>query len=476
MERDARDQEIEQLRGALEQLKKELEEIKVAFKALQIENEELRAENKRLKAALSKYEKPKKDSSNSGIPPSKDENRRHYPKREKSGKKPGGQMGNGGHAHSLNESPDEIIGEYPDHCEHCGSEDLEKLEEYEGQRQVVTIRPQPSYVTEYRQSRVKCRHCGKKSVKRNFANQRVEWGCEVHALTGLLKVRHHQSDEKIQSLFQDIYGLKISQASIGNALKRLGKALKPQVEQIREALKKEEVASSDESGNKINGKKGYVWIFHGGKYCLFVSSPSRAYKVIEETFGETFPKFWVSDRYAGQLKVPAKHQLCLVHIIRECRYAIQAEESEWAKSFKELLQEAKAFRKKGGGAFNPLEIETFREIQRLKGKLDTLFDRPPPEKEHEKKLFNGLFGRKEQLFLFLDNPAVPSDNNASEQGVRSRVLHRKNNGGFRSPEGSENHDIIASVLETGRRFGENLLDLLTGKVFLFPKTEPLPTP
>ena len=50
---------------------------------------------------LEQYEKPEKNSGNSSLPSSSDKNKKYYPPREKSGKKPGGQFGHKGHIKML---------------------------------------------------------------------------------------------------------------------------------------------------------------------------------------------------------------------------------------------------------------------------------------------------------------------------------------------------------------------------------------
>jgi transposase len=58
---------------------------------------ELRKRIEILEKKLEQYEKPEKNSGNSSLSPSSDRNKKHYPPREKSGKKPGGQIGHKGY-------------------------------------------------------------------------------------------------------------------------------------------------------------------------------------------------------------------------------------------------------------------------------------------------------------------------------------------------------------------------------------------
>ena len=82
--------------------------------------EHLEAENSDLKRRLSKYEHPK-NSNNSSIPPSKDENRpKRKSLRETSGLKPGGQKGRKGNTLKMVETPDIIKEHSPSYCKCCG--------------------------------------------------------------------------------------------------------------------------------------------------------------------------------------------------------------------------------------------------------------------------------------------------------------------------------------------------------------------
>ncbi len=111
----------------------------------QLENEikDLKRENEILKEKLSKYENPR-NSNNSSIPPSKDENRLFKSKslREKTGRRPGGQKGHEGTTLEMTSDPNEIIDHYPEYCECCGKDIGAIVGEFVERRQEVACKHQ----------------------------------------------------------------------------------------------------------------------------------------------------------------------------------------------------------------------------------------------------------------------------------------------------------------------------------------------
>ena len=100
-----------------------------------------------------------------------------------------------------------------------------------------------------------------------------------------------------------------------------------------------------------------------------------------------------------------------------------------------------------------------RGILSIKKRLDEIFSKSPPGDETQ-KLYKGLVGRQKQLILFLEKPKVPATNNSSERALKNRIIHQKVSGGFRSFTEANTHDIIASVIETAKKQGKNILDSL----------------
>ena len=103
-----------------------------------------------------------KDSNNSSMPPSKDENRppRTSSLREKGNRKAGGQHRHEGKTLEMTDTPDEIIEHRAYFCPECGKDVSDQPFELFGKRQVIDIPTIKQVVTEHRVYRCTC-SCGK---------------------------------------------------------------------------------------------------------------------------------------------------------------------------------------------------------------------------------------------------------------------------------------------------------------------------
>lgn len=428
---------------------------------LRTENERISVENERLKKELEKYQKPLKNSSNSSIPSSQDKYDKKYPKREESNRKTGGQKGHVGYTKLQTPNPDEIIELYPEKCGHCGSNHLFKQTQNCKKRQEFDIPDIQPLVTEYRQIIGICADCGNENIVKFPENikSNVQIGSKTQSVIGYLNIQNHLSYERITQILKDIFNLKISEGTIDNKIKKLENLLTPTYNNILENLKQSGLIGSDETGTRVKKENWQQWVFQNDNLSYFKTAKSRGFDVIENLIGKKFEGCWISDRLGSQLKIEAKHQLCSAHLIRNCKYAIESEQSEWANKLKQILEDGIKF-KNSTENYNPYSIEEFLTIQETKNRLIKLFANPPTEKE-ALKLYKGLIGRLNQLILFLEDPKIPATNNGSERALRNRVVHRKVCGGFRSENGAKAHDVIASIIETSKKQGQNILDSLS---------------
>ena len=161
------------------------------LEALEKKVEALEKENAFLRERLAKYENPK-NSRNSSMPPSKDENRpkANQSLRKSSGKSVGGQKGREGKTLEMTAVPDKIIELQPDYCNNCGLSLLDVMATKRQSRQIIDIPPIKAIFTEYQTFSKAC-SCGCITVS-DFpqgVNSPISYGENIEALVAYFHAR-----------------------------------------------------------------------------------------------------------------------------------------------------------------------------------------------------------------------------------------------------------------------------------------------
>ena len=148
----------------------------------------------------------------------------------------------------------------------------------------------------------------------------------------------------------------------------------------------------------------------------------------------------------------------LPHLLRNLEYLNDLDkEQTWAKEVQQLLREAIYIRNE-----KPTEaISSESWLQRLDEMLKRNLD-------HLRKEFNelkrGLIKRRDNMFKFLEGPAIPPDNNASERGFRKLKVKQKISGTFRSETGADAFLAIHSIVDTAWKNGQSPLEAILALV------------
>lgn len=453
----------------IETLIKEVQLLKLRVEQLEAENKKipqieaeitsLKKENKQLKERLSRYETPK-NSNNSSIPPSKDENRPvRRSLREKSSRKPGGQDGHKGTTLQMIDNPDKIEVLVSDYCQCCGNDLREVATRFVSRRQVVDLPEIKPIYTEYQCFSRKC-SCGHEQVVDypSHVTNHIQYGPTVEAAVGYYSVYQYLPYKRMSELFLHLYNLPISEGSIGNMLKRLGERVQPVYDSIQNAVAISKTAvGGDESGAKVNGKKFWAWIWQTVMLTYIAVSESRGKKVIDQLFPGGFANaVLVSDRWRSHINTYARgHQLCLAHLLRELNYLIELEKTAWAASIKTAFKQAIELKRKipeySKDDYRMLEIETnFNKL--LNETLNE--DKTPKTLTFQKSLRDN----RDSLFTFLYNKDVPPDNNGSERGIRNFKVKLKISGQFKT--GHNAFAKIRSVIDTCKKNDIHVLHAL----------------
>jgi transposase len=441
----------------------------------QLSNEEktvlilkLLAENAELKARVAELEasqnKPRKTAKNSSKPASKEPKANQE---EKQQKKRGPKVGHKGT--SRKRSVPDVTREWRvETCADCGAE-MNEVEQREiGRSQMIEI---PVIILPVVMEMVlyegRCPCCGKvqrASYPEGWDPKR-SFGPNVEALVTYLRQVHHLSYARLESIMKAIFQLSLSQGAIDNLLRRVGKELEPAAERLKRLIRGSPVVGSDETGARVQGKNWWEWVFQTPLASYHVIRPSRGSQVIDEIMEDHCVDVWVADLSSAQRRGARLHAaqfaMCHAHQLRDLQYAIDAGDTFFAHAFIQLLIAAKTW-SEHRERFTPEEWT--RLVARIHQTCDELLTLPvkTPESQNLQRRYREL---RDAIFVFLDNPDVPFDNNASERALRNSVIHRKVTGGFRSDHGPITFGIVTSIAQTARK---NNLDILDTLRFLLP--------
>lgn len=397
--------------------------------------------------------RPRKTSSNSHVPPSKDGFGRDKPKAGKASHKP--RPSREGKARPLSETPDSTERVMAAICGHCGTDVSGAVQRCRHRYDHIDLPPIRPVVTRVELFGGRCGGCSRRYRAEAPAGMApgTPFGPGIRAVLTYLHHSHHVSFERLSRLAAEMFGLTISQGAIANLLRRLGTGMAKATAAIREKLRTARIIASDETTTRTNGVTQWQWVFISDQAVLHEIAPRRARSVAETVLGDHRPDVWISDRYGGQQELGDRHQVCLAHVLRDVQYAIDCGDTVFAPKVRDHLRWAIAV----GRRRQHLKDTTLASYA---AKADLKLSRlmlAPVAHPAGKALLKQIKAWRTKFFVFLTNRAVPATNNVSEREIRPSVVFRKVTGGFRSDWGAAIHAGYRSVTGTARLQGHSAL-------------------
>lgn len=436
----------------------------IEIKKLNASVAKLVKENDSLKLELAGY-KNKKNSGNSHIPPSQDQNRpkKNQSLRTKSGKKSGGQTGHEGSTLTFNSTPDEVIHYQPECCNHCGSDLSNVASTMIESRQVIDIPVIKTTCVEYRiyQKKCSCGNCMQSKFPGHVVAN-IQYGPVAESMIGYLHARQYMPYKRMKEFFTDAFNLPISEGSIANMLQRFMKKALPHYDTIKQRIEVASYVGSDETSMVVNGAKHWVWTWQNSLLTYIACTDNRGFKSIEQHFPEGLPNSIIGhDRYAAHFNCEAKkHQICTAHLLRDLQYITELynNKCDWAVQMKDLIMQAINLKKE-------LTIPDYYSCNKKRNILEkamiTILQTKIDETHSKAKtLQKNLLKHQKHILTFLWNNDVPPDNNGSERAIRNIKVKQKISGQFKSENGANNFAVIRSIIDTAIKSGQNVLATL----------------
>ena len=443
VERDYLSQRLDEVDRVMALAKAEIEKLRQENDGLREEKEALRYE---LKQMLGKIFKPQ-------VKAHYDANR---PKR-------GAPCGHRGNSRRRPEEISEFIDVYPDRCDQCGGQvngypntfDEHVIEDIEIKKKVTCYRFHSGY----------CQRCKRVVYPKKAkvpTNDRI--GTEARAVGGYL--RHlGLTYRKTASIFKGIFGLDLTHPSFMAFNTEQAQNGISIYEGIKQRLRHSPCVNADETGWRVNGQNHWLWVFTNKEAALYLIDKSRGSKVVSNVLGAKYDGVLTSDFYSAYNKFQTRaKQRCLAHLLDEIGKVEEKNKltpdsidgrfcAELKTIFKQTIDAWNEYHE-GMKVLQDLVKEKVRATSRL---VEVLLW--PLKHKDTRRLRRRIIKHNQELFVFLDNPAVDPTNNRAERQLRPMVIMRKVTFGNRSTSGALNQAVTMSVIQTGILNGIEPLDI-----------------
>jgi transposase len=426
-----------------------------------------------------------KDSHNSHKPPGSDgPGKKPSSPRPPSERKPGGQPGHEGSTLRFSETPDRVEPvPSAETCAGCGAALGEAGTAGEERRQVFDLPVLGLKVVEYRGQTKECPCCGRRNsaLFPPEAGAAVQYGPGIKALGVYLMDYQLLPYERTAQLLGDVFGRAPSERTLQTAAQECATALQPVEEEIKQGVQQAEVAHFDETGLRVEKKRG--WLHVACTTALtFYAYHARRGKLATDEIG-ILPEFAGRAVHDGLTSYPqygCAHALCNAHHLRELTFVEEQFHQDWAGQMKGLLLDAKTkvAQARGLGLSALPESEAADIERRYQAVLDQGFaanvapevavDQPKKrgrkKQSKAKNLLDRLDKHREEVLAFMRDFRVPFDNNLAERDLRMVKVQQKISGCFRTVEGAKMFCRIRGYISTVRKQGCGVLAALDGAV------------
>ena len=361
----------------------------------------------------------------------------------------------------------------PEVCPHCQCEQLQPCSKvYEHVQEDIVLVPR-TRATKYVHQQCFCPRC-RQAVYQTGQGELP--GCQIGPITRAVATHLRYNLQipyrKVQHILTDLFGMPLVPATAMNFDRKATALCRPLYEELRVMLQNADVAYADETTWREEGEGRYIWFGGNENLAFYQITDNRSAGSALQLLGKEFDGTLVTDDYAAYNAVEAKNQqTCWNHLrtkAKEVSQQIQLidppmkapKSIEFCTKLRRFAVEMCALgRQQRSGKLSLKKAKAM--IPSLQRRLKRMCGTTPPEHPAAETLRERVMVKDwGKLFTFLRVKGVEPTNNHSERSVRFLVIMRKICFGTRSPDGTESHGVLPSILQTARRRGKDAIGLL----------------
>ena len=413
---------------------------------------ELKKENVSLKQRIIELEdKLGINSSNSGLPTSREiycKEKKHRPKSHRS---IGGQPGHKYNVYVMKEADAVVEVEPEEEVCACGVR-LDLMPEYKVHQSIELPQIKP-IVTEYHIYQKQCSGCLRKYKSKPKSRRLL--GAHAMNIISVLTGFFNNSKREVKEILQQIFNVDVSLGLISNTEARVSEGLAEKYEEIRAAAIDSDYLHMDETGHKQKGKRGWCWLAANREVSIFKLDLSRGTKALERFIPDYQGKV-ISDRYAVyNIYEKENRQICLAHIRRDFKRFAHSKNDHLSKLGSDLLKELdKVFILNKAHKENKIERRYFvRHVGRSERDMLYLLNKVKilPDATQAQRVADNILRNFEMMWLFIKNQKIELTNNFAERQIKHFVKYRKNSYFTWSNRGDRFLERIKSIYATAKQ-------------------------
>jgi len=318
----------------------------------------------------------------------------------------------------------------------------------------------------------------------------VQYGPGVATVAVYLNQEQLLPQERTCRVLADLFGCPISEGTLENAVGQCHEQLAEAEAAIKREVEGARVGHFDETGMNVGGRNCWLHVASTASLTFYAMHKKRGRAALDEVGVLTrFRGRAVHDGLRSYWQyAQCEHALCNAHHLRELTFISLAQRCDsagqdalwveeqlgqgWAKDLKELLLEIKrAVDDARGQALDALSAKVKREFEsRYSALLQVgLKANPPPERTGKRgrpklgkagSLLERLREHKGATLAFMEDFAIPFDNNQAERDIRMMKVREKISGCFRTTTGADRFCRIRGYISTLRKQGIPILAAL----------------
>jgi transposase len=263
---------------------------------------------------------------------------------------------------------------------------------------------------------------------------------------------------KVAKILAAFGGISATPGGLHQALHKTAGDAESTYAALLASLRGSAAVAADETGWRIDGDRGWLWVYVGDAVTVYDIASGRGYRDAVRVLGEEFAGVLERDGWAPYRKFEhAGHQTCIAHLLRRCSELIGDSVAGQAKvphELRRILLDALAARDEQLG-----EAALAARIGRLRERIDGFCARRPTH-DPNRKLVAHVGREAAHLLTFLSHDGVQATNWRAEQALRGMICNRKHWGGNKTRAGADTAAVIASVLRTADQQHADPVDVL----------------